>query len=322
MADVMAPAPAATADPPAQPVKLDDLMLAMDVVDTLRHQDSFVARELDEDVRERELTARLRKIYRDQGIEVSDSTIEEGVKALKESRFVYTPPKPGLGVTLARLWIARGKIGAWLAGILGAIGVIWAGYFFAVERPARIRAEQASLELSEVLPKALDDAYAAILAEAKTPAAKTRADELLADGKSALARGDAAGAKTALGGLEQLTADLRKTYQLLIVARPGEQSGVFRIPNRNTGARNYYLIVEAIGPEGRPIEMPIKSEEDGAVKTVPKWGLRVDPQVYNAVAADKSDDGIIQKRKVGEKRRGYLDVDYVIPTSGAAINQW
>jgi len=51
MADALAPALADTASPLAQAVKLDDLMLAMDVVDTLRHQDSFVARELDEDAR-------------------------------------------------------------------------------------------------------------------------------------------------------------------------------------------------------------------------------------------------------------------------------
>ena len=58
MADALAPALADTASPLAQAVKLDDIMLAMDVVDTLRHQDSFVARELDEDAREQELIAR------------------------------------------------------------------------------------------------------------------------------------------------------------------------------------------------------------------------------------------------------------------------
>jgi hypothetical protein len=294
----------------------------MDVVDTLRHQDSFVARELDEDARERELIARLRKIYRDQGIEVSDATIEEGVKALKESRFVYTPPKPGLGVTLARLWIARGRIGSVLAGLIGAIGLAWMAYYFSVQRPAALRAERAEVELSQTLPKALDAAYAGVLAEAKTPAAAPKAGQLLTDGKSALARGDSAGATAALTGLEQLTADLRQSYQLMIVSRPGERSGVFRIPDRNTGARNYYLIVEAIGPDGRPIEMPITSEEDGATKTVTKWGLRVDQKVYDAVAADKAADGIIQNRKVGEKRRGFLNVDYAIPTTGGAITGW
>ena len=322
MADAMAPALAGAEAAPAQAVKLDDLMLAMDVVDTLRHQDFFVARELDEDARERELIARLRKIYRDQGIEVSDATIEEGVKALKESRFLYTPPRPGLGVTLARLWIARGRIGAILAGLVGAIGLAWMAYYFVVERPAALRAERAEVALTQTLPKALDAAYAGVIAEAKTPAAAPKADQLLADGKSALASGDAAGATAALTGLEQLAADLKQSYQLMIVSRPGERSGIFRIPDRNTGARNYYLIVEAIGADGRPIELPVTSEEDGATKTVSKWGLRVDQKVYDAVAADKAADGIIQNRKVGEKRRGFLGVDYAIPTSGAAITGW
>jgi hypothetical protein len=318
----MAEAAAAAAGAAPQAVKLDDLMLAMDVVDTLRHQDAFVARELDEDAREKELILRLRKIYRDQGIEVSDSVIEEGVKALKESRFVYAPPKPGLGVTLARLWIARGRFGAALAALAGAIAVLWAGYYFLVQRPAHIEAERAQIEISASLPKALDEAYAGVIAEAKTPAARPKADQLLADGRGALTRNDAAGAKAALAGLQQLNAQLHSSYQLMIVSRPGEPSGAFRIPDRNTGARNYYLIVEATGADGRPIAMPITSEEDGSTKTTTKWGLRVDQQVYDSVRADKSDDGIIQKRKVGEKRRGFLDVDYLIPTSGAAISQW
>ena len=322
MAETLAPEAPAAPTTPAQPVKLDDLMLAMDVVDTLRQQDSFVARELDEDAREKELIERLRKIYRDQGIEVSDSVIEEGVKALKESRFVYTPPKPGLGVSLARLWIARRRIGAWLAVLIGAVGALWAGYYFVVQRPAAIEAERARVEISTGLPKALERAYADVLAEAKTPAARPLADEWLADGRSALAREDAAGAKTALSGLQKLTADLRQSYQLMIVSRPGEPSGVFRIPDRNTGARNYYLVLEAIGADGRPIALPITSEEDGSTKITTKWGLRVDQKTYDAVAADKAADGIVHNRKVGEKRRGFLDVDYAMPTTGAAISQW
>jgi Family of unknown function (DUF6384) len=315
-------APAAPAAGPAPAVKLDDLMLAMDVVDTLRQQESFVARELDEEGREKELVERLRKIYRDQGIEVSDRVIEEGVKALKESRFVYTPPKPGLGLTLARLWVARRRIGAWLAALAGVVALLWGGYFFLVQQPARVAAERARVEISTNLPKALDRAYADVIAEAKTPAARPIADQWLADGRSALAREDANGAKAALNGLQQMQANLRQSYQLMIVSRPGEPSGVFRIPGRNPSARNYYLIVEALGADGRPIAMPITSEEDGSTKTATKWGLRVDKQVYDAVAADKAADGIVQHRKVGEKRRGFLDVDYSMATTGAAISQW
>src|SRR4051794_26200209 len=106
MAELATRAPAS--DGTTRP-KLDDLMLSMDVVDTLRHQESLVTRELNEDQKEAELIERLRKIYRDQGIEVSDRIIQEGVKALKDSRFVYTPPKPGLGTTLATLYVQRGR---------------------------------------------------------------------------------------------------------------------------------------------------------------------------------------------------------------------
>ena len=65
---------------------LDDVMLAMDVVDTLRHEQNLVARELGATSREAELIERLRKIYRDQGIEVPDHILKEGVKAFAEKR--------------------------------------------------------------------------------------------------------------------------------------------------------------------------------------------------------------------------------------------
>ena len=93
------------------PPQIDDLMLAMDVVDTLRHNQDLVLRELDEPRREAELIDRLREIYRGQGIAVPDSVLHEGVRALKESRFLYTPPAPGWRTTLAHWWVRRHRIG-------------------------------------------------------------------------------------------------------------------------------------------------------------------------------------------------------------------
>ena len=107
-----------------------------------------------------------------------------------------------------------------------------------------------------------------------------------------------------------------------IVSRPGEQSGVWRVPDDNPRARNHYLIVEAIAPDGRALQLPITSEEDGRTRAVRQWGLRVDEQTYNRVAADKQDDGIIQDNIVGAKSRGELDVEYTVPTTGAAITEW
>jgi hypothetical protein len=40
------------------------------------------------------------------------------------------------------------------------------------------------------------------------------------------------------------------------------------------------------------------------------------------VQRDKSDDGIVQRNRLGEKRRGQLDVDYQMPVLNGAITQW
>ena len=58
------------------PAKLDDLMMAMDVVDTLRHRERLVEQELNEDVREEQLIARLRALFKRQRLIESSSDQE------------------------------------------------------------------------------------------------------------------------------------------------------------------------------------------------------------------------------------------------------
>src|SRR5882672_6239032 len=80
---------------------LDELMLAMDVVDTLRHQELVLERELEADDRDQRLLDRLREIYTSQGIEVTDEVLAQGVRALREERFVYAGPEPSFSRSLA-----------------------------------------------------------------------------------------------------------------------------------------------------------------------------------------------------------------------------
>lgn len=313
--------------PSPAPKTLDELMLAMDVVDTLRHQEGLVQRELDETRREADLLDRLRAIYRGQGIEVPDRVLQEGVQALKESRFVYTPPGSGLGTTLAKLWVARDRAGKGLLALLVALGLGWGGYQFGIVRPAEQRTEQARveadrtrIEIAERLPRALEQGHAEVLAEAKVDAARTRADAILRDGRAALARNDAAGAGQAIADLETVRAELRREYVLRILAR-GE-TGITRVPDRNRSARNLYIVVEPVAADGRVLAVPITNEETGRIDTVSKWGVRVSREVSDAVRRDKNDDGIIQRNRLGEKRRGFLDVDYAMPVLGGAITAW
>lgn len=299
--------------------KLDEVMLAMDVVDTLRHNENVALRELGQDGRDEDLKERLRRIYESQGLEVSDRILDEGIKALKESRFAYEPAAGSR--TLAHVWVRRGFYGR-IAGVVVLLLAAWIGVS-SWQRASREQAiEAARVELAETLPKRLEEIANRALAEARADDAKERAHALLEDGVAALSNGDAEAARGAVASLERLRAELAQTYRLRIVSRPGEDTGVFRIPDANTNARNYYLIVEAVTPDGKVLSLPVRNEEDGKVKTVTRWGVRVPERTFEAVRRDKQDDGILQNDTLGEKPRGALEPVYRMNVSQGAITEW
>lgn len=410
----------------AEPARLDELMLAMDVVDTLRHQQDLVDHALGERERDAALVARIRSIYADQGIEVSDAIIVEGVEALKKDRFVYQPPPAGFSQRLARLYVNRGT---WAKRIVG-VGVIalagWLVYDIqddlsqrgrtaeARERvesaQARIadaeaglmrvrRAEEAAQlpDAAQALGQRLRSESRADIGRAETAIAQARAvaaavpdpgtvadakvieqallpisaplDEaqqalaradarlgelrqagelaetlsrsraLLADADlhssvrsevdslqrqagQALAAGDLPLARGRIDRLQAMGETINQSYQLRIVSRPNAQSGVWRHPVDNARARNYYVIVEAVGADGQPVALPITSEEDQTTRRVSSFGLRVPESVYERVRADKQDNGLIDNPVFGEKRRGELEPRYRFAVDGGAITAW
>lgn len=311
-----------TAAAPQAQAKLDDVMIAMDVVDTIRHRDDLVRRELDESGREVELIARLREIYRQQGIEVPDSVLAVGVKALKESRFTYRPAPGGWKRTVFTAWTRRRLYGRIGAVVLALATAGWGAHYAWVERPAQLAAEADRIELTERLPKLIRQAHADVAAVATDPAAKARADQLLADGERAIRYRDRGAMARFARDLAQLRETVVQEYTLTIVSRPGETSGVWRRPPRKAQARNYYLVVEAVAPDGRKLSLPILNEETGTTEVVAKFAVRVPQATFEAVAADKRDDGIIQKSRVGTKKRGKLAPDFEMPFEGGMITRW
>ena len=418
----------------SEKIELNEIMLAMDVVDTLRHQQSLVDRELGTDDHDQALIAKVRKIYADQGLEVSDEVIASGVKALREERFTYNPPKKSFQLTLAHLYVHRGRWAKRGALLLAALLVVYLIYQFAVVAPQKrsrqkaaqainlridrqrdqisvakarlarlnqslIKAKEAGLhkasvastelfdqterdiaaarekvqaleklgiktrvdgnqlaangatvtgrldkrkELISALSAHLDNAEKAvrtldelkilpekliaqrdrILSEAQQKDVGRQAEELYTDAMAALGRGDVAAAQKGYALLQQFYDQLVQEYQLRIVSREGVRSGVWRVPQNNPNARNYYVIVEAVTADGKRLAVPVTSEEDGKTRTVKQWGLRVKESVFEQVKRDKMDDGIINENVFGTKKRGYLQPQYFIPTTGGTITNW
>jgi hypothetical protein len=247
---------------PAAP--LDEVMLAMDVVDTLRHRQDLAVRELGTDAKEKQLIDKLREIYHDQGIEVPDHILKEGVAALQESRFVYDPPAPGFGTTLARLYVGRKRWGKPVGAALLALLVLGVGYFGVWQPYQNGVVEAARIELSEGLPAQMDALYQTIFEETKVQQAVVEAEALRKRGKAFAAEGNRAGAEAAVADLIALRDQLRQEYTLRVVNRSDVKSGFWTFPEINTAATNYYIVVEALDVDGNALSLPILNEETGA----------------------------------------------------------
>jgi hypothetical protein len=295
-------------------IALDDLMVAMDAVDTLRHQERLVAREIDSEHRRALLLEKLREIYAKQGIEVTDAMLEEGVKALEEDRYRFHPPMPGFGTTLAKIYVGRDR---WLKPLLLSVGLLGAGsagYYALAVYPKQAAVKE--------IPKTLHYLYTQITTISRDDAAQQQANLLVAEAKEALQKDDTSLAKEKQRRLEALLEQLRAHYTIRIVQGANKRSGVWRIPPHNPVGKNYYLIFEAVDESGKVLSVPIHNEEDDTTQRVSQWGVRVDRQTYERVKQDKLDDGILQHRTIGKKERGRLSAQYSVPSNGGTITKW
>jgi hypothetical protein len=82
------------------------------------------------------------------------------------------------------------------------------------------------------------------------------------------------------------------------------------------------VVVEAVDSGGKTLSLPVTNEDTGRTETVNRWGVRVPEAVYDAVIADKADNGVIEHNLVGIKQDGFTDVDYTVPVLGGTLTQW
>ncbi len=312
----------ATALADAKPQSLDDVMLAMDVVDTLRHRELVLAKELGGEERKSALIARLKEIYSAQGIVVPDAILEDGVKALEEKRFVYDPPKDSFEVKLARTYINRGRWGPPMLFVLGAALFLTAAYEFGFDRPREAKAERERIELAVTLPSEIAAARDEALALAGDDPAKARIDVSYQAAIAAARSADARAARAGVKDLQLLRGDLAATLTIRVVSGENSTSGVARDNAERPGAENFYLIVEAVDARGFAHALEIESQEDRRTARVAQWGIQVPEGEFFRIAADKQDDLIIQNDALGRKPAGTLTPVYDIATADGAILEW
>lgn len=316
MSETTVPAKAGPMAPvaPDEPRKLDDVMLAMDVVDTLRHRTRVVDMELNEDAREEQLVARLKEIYGAQGIEVPDRILKDGVKALAEQRFAYKPPANTFSVKLAKAYVSRSK---WLPQSLTVLGVLVAigvGFQLLVLGPMNAEWRNLPNEISRTLAEGQKLAV--------DPAVDLQLANIAAEAQRDVASNDRGAAKAQLATLKSMNDQLSQDYDIRIVSRPDEDTGFWRQSERQPNAMNYYLVVEAVAPGGRVLSVPISSIETQKIERVNIWAQRVDKSTFDRVGAEKTANGMVVNDILGHKSLGKLTPDFDEPVPGGAITKW
>ncbi|HFD86288.1 MAG TPA: hypothetical protein ENJ35_01280, partial [Gammaproteobacteria bacterium] len=199
-------------------IAMDDIMLTMDVVDTLRRRQALVDHELDADARDEALVEKVKSIYAAQGIDVTDEAIAAGVQALKDQRFAYTPPPPGFKTRLARMYVNRGTWGKRAGIAVAALLAGWGIHFGTVTLPQKNAAKTEAAELNQRIDKTrlsidvTQDRLKRLIAQLKeqpkatSPALKNAVDATTKD------------ATTALSKANQLLASARKFGRIESVA--------------------------------------------------------------------------------------------------------
>ena len=297
---------------PAAGKNWDQIMLAMDVVDTLRHREAEIDRIVDQQTDDVALLERVKRIYEAQGIEVPARVIRDAVAALKEDRFIYQPPSAGFRRRLAtwyvtrRRWGKKAAIGAAAAAAIGGGVLGYDGY-------QNIQQSGLHSHFEAVAEQAATHARTEPAKAAVAAATETARGALITGGDSAT---------LVIDQLEQLGQRIAVGYKLRIVSERDERSAVYRHPPGRPDIRNYYLIVDALNASNKPVKVLVTSEEDNAARLTSRFGVRVSAAAYERVKADKSDDGIIQDNIIGNKPRGALSPEYLIDSDGSAIFKW
>jgi len=332
---------------------LDEMMLAMDVIDTLRHQEDAVQRAVDQDKRDEELKARLRSIYADQGIPVPEHILQQGIETLRQDQFVYRPTPFGLSRLLALIWVKRIEPpirNAFIVMTCIVILVVYLAINYDKDRLSQPPAttatpttsvprvvvtapvpsapsplpenKPAALSPIDRLAQDLSEAASLALSEARDDDARARVRQVQEAGVKALSYPDESRAKLALAELKWMHAVLSAEIKLTIVSRPNEYTGLYRIPDDNPDARNYYIVVEPVLSTGQKILFSILSEETGRSRSVTIWAVRVPKATYDKVGKDKTDDGILQNNVMGIKPRGTFQYTMQMDVSDGKITEW
>ncbi len=261
---------------------------------------------------DRDATIRdIQLMYEELGDLVDADTIEKALDEYLSQRYAFTPAPRGLRRNLALLYIKRGWVATRvILPAAAAATIVWGGFAYVEGVNQRMQELEAAALVT--LEADVERLHEALLASAAEDLVRERAAALDLQAESQLAAQDADALERTAERFQNLHDLVAGEYRIEITG------GTWRTRDN---IRNNYLVVRALDADGRAVTVPIRNEETGATRRVSEWGERVPREVYDRVAADRQDNGIIDDEEFGFKRRGFITAERRYPDVGQ-ITEW
>ncbi|MBC8117406.1 MAG: hypothetical protein H7062_23660, partial [Candidatus Saccharimonas sp.] len=307
-------------------ITLDEMLRVMDVATELRKQRETVEKEFAVDETKQMLRERLLAATSITGERVSEVEVDTAITQYFDTLYTYREPPASFNKTLAHLYVRRGQLSVTLVMVLALAGVGWymlhtsAGMFSRTARSYREAVQQATspADLSRRLQdnakeraaeleksvREMTDRIRAVSRDAEIP---REVDRLLRELDVMKQQLDV----KSLTELSRLTTSLlnqlNEAYEVHIVSRPNEKSGIDRYFEDAEGKRvsGFYVIVEARDGSGNAIPRRVRNGETQQLEQVTRWAERVPQEIYDRIKADKKADGVLNETLFAVKQRGY-----------------
>ena len=264
---------------------------------------------------DREATIReIQVMYEELGDLVDAETIEKALDEYLTQRYAFTPAPGGLRRNLALLYIRRGWVATRvILPTAAAATLVWGGFAYVEGRAQRIQEREAAALVT--LETDIDRLHDAVLGLAAEDLVRQRAELLSQEAAAQIAAGNTDALRTTADRLQNLHDLVAAEYRIEVTG------GTWRVHDSNPNIRNHYLLVRALDADGNTSTVPVRNEETGATRRVSEWGERVPQEIYDRVAADKQDNGIIDDEEFGFKPRGFITAERRHPDVGQ-ITEW
>lgn len=320
------------------------MLRIMDVASALRRERETAETQLDIATQKQHLRERLLATAAAAGEAVTAAEVDAAIEQYFSRQHRYEDPPPSWRRFWAHVWVLRTACLTLLAlavvlplAAMAAVGAFTGGPAPAPAPRAAPPAGQAPPPLPAPAAAEVPGLAAAWATFERTVAAleqlaadddaRQRVQAIRGRGAVAQAAGNLSDLQAAQRSLGELAARLEETYEVRIVSRPGEDSGVER---RNAGRTSgLYVIVEALDAKGRAIVRAVRDAESGRQRDVRKWGEQIPEAVWNRIVADKQADGIVDEALFARKERGRHDEVVVLDDGtgkplrrGRQITQW